>query len=39
MDRMVTFVVGDDDGRPVVLMGFQAIAFLQAPAAPADGRP
>lgn len=38
MDRMVTFVVGDNV-RPVVLMGFQAIAFLQAPAAPADGRP
>lgn len=28
MDRMVTFWVGDNDGRPVVLMGFQAIAFL-----------
>lgn len=27
MDRMVTFVVGDNV-RPVVLMGFQAIAFL-----------
>lgn len=28
MDRMVTFVVGDNNVRPVVLMGFQAIAFL-----------